>query len=184
MLVTSLQIPSIGLVNFSQSRRARHLRITIKPDKTVTVAIPRNGSLDDAKKFLLSKTSWIQKHLCRLSRCDFRHLPALDIDIKKAKFDLYDRLNYFSKIYNFPYNRVFFRRQRTKWGSCSGKNNINLNINLARLPQHLQDYVLIHELVHTKHKNHGVGFWATLNKLVANAKDLRKEMKKYRLSLH
>jgi predicted metal-dependent hydrolase len=182
MPVTAIEIPQLGPVLFSQSPRARNLRITIKPDKTIKVTMPRKGNLNEAKEFLLSKTFWVQKHLRKIDQYVYLHeTPDLNIDFEKAKTDLFNRLNYFSQKYNFPYNRAVLRCQKTKWGSCSAQNNINLNINLVRLPQELQDYVLLHELVHTRHKNHGRMFWAQLDRLTGDAKGLRKEMRKYRL---
>jgi predicted metal-dependent hydrolase len=147
--------------------------------------MPRRGNLDKAKEFLLSKTSWIQKHLQKIDQYeDLRKIPDSNIDPEKAKTDLLNRLNCFAQKYNFPYSRAVFRRQKTRWGSCSGRNNINLNINLVTLPEHLQDYVLLHELVHTRHKNHGREFWRELDKLVGDARKLRKEMRKYGLTVH
>jgi predicted metal-dependent hydrolase len=178
-----IQIPLLGLVYFSISPRARHLRITIKHDKTIRVTMPRRCNLLQAKEFLLSKTAWIQKHLRRIDKNPIQKVPDLNIDLEKARDALFNRLNYFAQKYNFSYNRATFRRQKTRWGSCSTKNNINLNINIAALPEHLQDYVLLHELVHTKHKNHGKAFWAELDRLTGDAKKLRKEMRKYRLTV-
>ena len=145
--------------------------------------MPRRGNLHQAKEFLLSKTSWIQKHLRKIDQnANLNVIPDLKIiDLEKAQTELFNRLNYFAEKYNFPYNRAVFRRQKTRWGSCSGRNNINLNINLVTLPEQLQDYVLLHELVHTKHKNHGKVFWAEMDRLIGDARQLRKEMRKYRL---
>jgi predicted metal-dependent hydrolase len=186
MPATIIEIPPLGCVYFFQSTRAKRLRITIKHDKTIRVAVPRRGNLDQAKEFLLSKTSWVQKQLRKIDQyADSRQIPDLNnIDIEKAQTDLFNRLNYFCQKYNFSYNRAVFRRQKTRWGSCSGRNNINLNINMAGLPQHLQDYVLLHELVHTRHKNHSKRFWAEMDSLVGNARMLNKEMRKYRLTVH
>jgi predicted metal-dependent hydrolase len=179
---TAIQIPPIGCIYFFQSPRAKHLRITIKYDKTIRVTMPRRGNLPQAKEFLLSKTSWIQKHLRKMDQyANLREIPDLNIDLEKAQTYLFNRLNYFCEKYNFSYSRAVFRCQKTKWGSCSGRNNINLNINLVTLPEQLQDYVLLHELVHTKHKNHGREFWRELDSLVGDAKKLRKEMRKYKL---
>jgi len=108
--------------------------------------MPRKGNLHEAKEFLLSKTSWIQKHLRKIDQYAIQEIPDLNIDLEKAQTYLLNRLNYFSEKYNLSYNRAVFRCQKTKWGSCSGRNNINLNINLVTLPQQLQDYVLLHEL--------------------------------------
>ena len=99
-----------------------------------------------------------------------------------ARIFIENRIGYFNKFYNFEINRIAIKNTSTRWGSCSSKNNINLNINLVTLPEQLQDYVLLHELVHTKHKNHGKAFWMELDRLVGNAKELRKEMRKYRLT--
>ena len=82
----------------------------------------------------------------------------------------------------FVYNKVTIRNQKTRWGSCSGKNNINLNMKLMNIPNHLIDYVILHELVHTKVKNHRPLFWGSLDIYVGNAKAIDKELKKYSLS--
>ena len=111
-------------------------------------------------------------------------MPDLDIDLEKAQADLFDRLGYFSKKHRFPYNRAGFRCQKTKWGSCSARNNLSLNVNIAFLPEQLQDYILLHELVHTKIKNHSKKFWAQLDKYTdGRAKELSKELKKHRIRL-
>jgi predicted metal-dependent hydrolase len=183
MPATAIQIPPLGCVYFLQSPRAKNIRITIRHDKTIRVTIPRRGNLLQAKEFLLSKTSWVQKHLRKIDKYPIQEIPDLNIDPEKARAYLLNRLNYFAQKHNFSYNRLVFRRQKTRWGSCSGRNNINLNIKIAALPAHLQDYVLLHELVHTRHKNHGRQFWAELDKLTGDAKKLRKEMRKYRLTV-
>jgi len=96
---------------------------------------------------------------------------------------LIDRLNQLSQKYGFNYNKVFVKNQKTRWGSCSGKNNINLNINLVRLPDDLIDYTILHELVHTRVKNHSRRFWDQLDKLLGDAKKLDRQLNKYRVLL-
>lgn len=80
--------------------------------------------------------------------------------------------------YKWQFGRVSVRRARTRWGSCAGGNNISLNISLMMLADHLIDYIILHELAHTVHKNHGKEFHALLDKLAAgqHAK-LAKELK-------
>jgi len=97
----------------------------------------------------------------------------------KARMILVDRLNELAHANGFEYGRVFVRSQKTLWGSCSGKNNISLNINLLRLPDDLRDYVILHELVHTRIKNHSRTFWAELEKYVGEAKKKRSQLKKW-----
>ena len=184
-MAIAVNIDNLGSVAFAQSPRARCLRITIKADKTVTVTIPRNGSLNEAKQFLRSKTAWVQRQLQRIDQhTKLQNTPDLNIDLEKTQNDLFDRLDYFSKKHNLSYNKAGFRCQKTRWGSCSGKNNISLNVNISFLPEELQDYVLLHELVHTRVKNHSRKFWAELNKYMqGQAKELSKKLKKYRIRL-
>ncbi len=185
MPTSTLTISNLGPVTFTQSQRAKYQRITVRPDKTITVTIPRSGSLSEAKQFLKSKISWIQKQLQKIEQhTQCRDMPVLDIDLEKDQMDLFNRLDYFSEKHNFSYNKAGFRCQKTRWGSCSGKNNISLNVNIAFLTEELRDYVLLHELVHTKVKNHSRKFWAELDKYTnGRAKELSKELKKYNMKL-
>ncbi len=98
---------------------------------------------------------------------------------KEAKEYLPERVEILADRYGFKYNKLFIKNLRSRWGSCSGKNNINLNLHLMKLPDRLVDYVILHELVHTVEKNHGNHFWASLQAIVGNAKALSKEVKSY-----
>jgi hypothetical protein len=101
----------------------------------------------------------------------------------EARSLLIGRLDELAKKHGFTYNRVFIRNQKTRWGSCSNKNNINLNINLVRLPDALIDYTILHELVHTRIKNHGKRFWDQLDRVLDDAKKLDKRLSQYNLLL-
>ncbi len=83
--------------------------------------------------------------------------------------------------HGFALGEVKVRNNTSRWGSCSGTNNINLNIHLMRLPQPLIDYVVLHELAHTREKNHGPAFWALLEKILPGARRLDKQLNKYHL---
>ncbi len=83
--------------------------------------------------------------------------------------------------HRFSVNEIGVRNNKTRWGSCSGKNNISLNIHLMRLPERLIDYVIMHELVHTKIKNHSKYYWNTLEKVLPGAHRLDKELNNYHL---
>ena len=183
---TTFPISNLPPTTYTRSARARHLRITIRPDKTIMVTMPRNGNLSEAKKFLQSKRAWIQKHLQKIKQQE-KLQPTPDLsseELIKAQEDLFCRLDDFSNKYNLPYNRAVFRCQKTRWGSCSDKKNINLNINIAFLPKKLQDYILLHELCHTKIKNHGRKFWEELDRYVGGrAKVMQKELRMYRMGV-
>jgi len=184
MSSTIVEIPSVGPVTIVKSQRAKHLRITVKPDQTVILTIPRGESVDRATRFLHSKIPWITKHQHRLSKLENTqtNLQLPEINVPDAIEKLIGRLEEMAQIHNFKYAKVSIRNQKTKWGSCSAKNNISLNINLARLPDELSDYVILHELVHTRFKNHSKKFWAELDKVIGrSAKELSKKLRKYRL---
>lgn len=97
----------------------------------------------------------------------------------EAKNYLPERTSFLSKKTGFKYNKLSVRNAKTRWGSCSGTNNISLNINLMRLPDHLIDYVILHELCHTVEKNHSINFWTLLDKVSGKAKALDKELKQF-----
>ena len=100
---------------------------------------------------------------------------------KAAKAYLPGRLRELAAANGFTVNQVRIKHNVSNWGSCSTKGNINLNLNLMRLPQELQDYVMLHELCHLRYLNHGPEFHALLESLCPNHKSLRKQLKEYKL---
>ena len=105
--------------------------------------------------------------------------PAIEKLRAEAKAYLPGRLAELAAEHGFTYNRVVIRNNRTNWGSCSVKGNINLNLQLMRLPAELQDFVMLHELCHLKHLNHGAEFHTLLSSL-CDEKRLAKELKQFR----
>ena len=99
-----------------------------------------------------------------------------------AEIMLENKVNELSTKFGFLYNRLSFRSQKTRWGSCSAKNNISLNIKLVNLPEELIEYVILHELVHTKIKNHQEEFWNELGKYVENPRALQTKLKRFNLA--
>lgn len=99
----------------------------------------------------------------------------------EAKAFLPGRVAELAKRNGFEYNRVAIKHNVSNWGSCSAKKNINLNLNLMRLPEDLRDYVIIHELCHLKYLNHGSEFHALLESLCPGHRELSKRLKDYKL---
>lgn len=98
----------------------------------------------------------------------------------EAKKLLPTRLKQLAIKHGFQYNKVTIRNNKRNWGSCSSKNNISLNLQMMKLPVELIDYILLHELLHTKIKNHGPDFWKGLNHLTGGkARQLSKEVKQF-----
>ena len=106
---------------------------------------------------------------------------SVGVKKEEAKGKLTGRLEHLARKHGFTYNRVFIRNQKTRWGSCSSQNNIGLNMQTFRLPEELMDYVILHELVHTRVKNHSIDFWAELDTWVVDGKRLASRLRQYRL---
>ncbi len=98
---------------------------------------------------------------------------------KEAKIVLVNRCYELAEKLGIKLNAVRVKNMKTRWGSCSTRGNINLNIHLMRLPGHLTDYVIYHELVHTIHHNHGPSFWKELDQYTGNAKKMAAELKNW-----
>jgi len=107
----------------------------------------------------------------------------LEIWRKEAKEYLPKRVEALAVDHDFNYQKLTIKNTKTRWGSCSFDNNINLSLHLMRISNELIDYVILHELVHTKVKNHSSKFWETLEKHCPNSKILDKELKKYSLRI-
>jgi predicted metal-dependent hydrolase len=108
------------------------------------------------------------------------HDPINRADAKKK---IIRRLNELSMAHDIPFNKVFVRNQKTRWGSCSARKNISLNIKITRLPDDLMDYVIVHELVHIRHHNHSKSYWRELGRIVGNAKELDEQLDQHRFLL-
>ena len=183
----SFEMDGIGQISFERSKRAKHINISVKPFKGVRVAVPFGISFNKAKQVAQSKRKWIRKQMDKVRQAEKEHEEfiknANEIDRAEARKKLVNRLNELCAQHEFKYNKVFVRNQKTRWGSCSAKNNINLNMKLVRLPDEMIDYVLLHELVHTQIKNHKNEFWAALNRIVGNAQGMSKKLNEYNFML-
>ena len=179
----TVEIKGIGPVLFERSKRAKRVSISVKPFKGVRVAVPHGLSFKKAAQFAQTKADWIKTHLEKMRQYErqgyFNSHTADAIDREKARTQLTRRLQQLARHYNFSYNRVFIRNQKTRWGSCSTKNNISLNMKLVTLPDELIDYVILHELVHTRRKDHSKTFWLEMDKLVGNRKKMASRLKSY-----
>ncbi len=181
----TVEIKGVGEVMLERSRRAKNINLTIRPCKDIRVAVPIGVSFTDAELFARSKSRWIQKHLARIELLaeEIDRIKSEPIDRKSAREIIVKRLNELSRRHNLPYNKVFVKNQKTRWGSCSMKDNINLNVNLARLPRELMDYALMHELVHTLIKNQGPSYWEALEQYLPDARQLDRQLNRYWLVL-
>jgi hypothetical protein len=182
-----IQVEGIGLVLFEPTTRTHRILITVRPGSGVRVAVPPRASVNEAMAFVKAKKAWIQKHLAKIREYD-KHKKAFNdaftaIDKDAAVKKITRRVEQLAQKYGFRYRKVFVRNQRTRWGSCSYKGDISLNIKLVALPPELFDYVILHELAHTKVHNHSPKFWKELDKYVGDGKGMAAQMIEYGLRL-
>jgi predicted metal-dependent hydrolase len=175
---TTISDAEFGVIRVSRAKTNR-LSVKIEPNGAIEATIPWYATLI-ALRALIDKNR-------PLLRRNLQKLPEIktysDAEIKKirakAKQFLPARVDFLAKQHRFKYDKVSLRNQKTRWGSCSSKNHISLNIALVLLSPHLIDYVILHELTHTKHKNHSADFWNSLEAILPNYKTLRRELKKH-----
>jgi len=94
-----------------------------------------------------------------------------------ARRFVYIRIGELNAGYNFSFNRIAIRNQKTRWGSCSKQKNLNFNYRVALLPAHLADYIIVHGLCHLQELNHSTNFWALVSRVIPNHQDLRRELR-------
>ena len=172
----------VGIIRYIKNNRAKRIIISIKPE-FVRVTVPRRQTLKNAQKFVDAKINWIKKHSNNMKILTEKSKELPKIDREEARENLEKRLSELAEQHNFQYNRVSIRSQRTRWGSCSSKDNISLNMKLLHLPQQLIDYILLHELVHTRVKNHSKDFWNELETVVPNARTVDEQLREYQYCL-
>jgi predicted metal-dependent hydrolase len=182
-----VDIEGAATITIERSSRARRMRITVSPED-VRVAVPKGVSLETGRAFAIARQQWIQKHVAKIEQRKKAHekllhdLPPIT-DVNKARQKIISRCEELAQKTGFSYGRIVIRNQKTRWGSCSSVGTISLNIKLARLPLKLLDYVILHELVHTRIKGHGKAFWNELDSLIGHARSLRSELRQYILRL-
>lgn len=170
--VKILSDPQVGDVLFNRSIRSRSISIRVHPTKGVTVSFPYIVPYAAARAFYQMRRDWVLDTMARQKEKykDVQMPSADEIEAlrRKAKAELPPRLSHLADRYGFTYNRVTIKHNATNWGSCSARSNINLNLNIVRLPKALQDYVLLHELCHLRHQDHGHGFHLLLEHVLTD----------------
>lgn len=167
-----LNDPQIGEVKLVKSDRSRSISIRVHPVKGVRVSVPRLVPYAAAVAFFRMKRGWVLDTIARQKE-RFKDVPQVapeEIEQmrRRARTELPVRLAELASRYGFVYNRVAIKHNSTNWGSCSTKGNINLNLNIVRLPKPLQDYILLHELCHLRHNDHGEGFHLLLEHVLTD----------------
>ena len=162
----------------------------IREPGVLLVRAPKGLSERRIQKFLDEKELWIYENLekvarsyekreekPRISQEDLRNLA------KRAVEELPPVVEKYAKEMGVTYGRITIRHQKTRWGSCSSKGNLNFNCLLMLMPQEVRDYVIVHELAHRIEMNHSKDFWAIVEKYDSDYKTHRKWLKTEGLNL-
>lgn len=185
------ELPEIGPIEVVRSPRARRIALTVRPDGTVRLVYPYGVPRERALQFLAAKQAWVVRARERIA-ARRALLPAplppdeerarIEALRREAKRDLPPRLERLAAATGLRYEKVTIRASRTKWGSCTGQNHLSLSLYLMLLPEHLRDFVLLHELCHTVHHDHSVRFHALLDRLTGGReRELQRELRRYAL---
>lgn len=167
------------VVNYSvrRSKKAKRMRLAVYYNGDFTITLPKGLSTIAAKKYIIKKSKWV------LSKLDFFKNTALSKTLKLTSKDFIkykeiamqiasERIGHFNKAYGYEFNKVVIKNQKTRWGSCSKKKNLNFNFKIALLSSDLRDYIIVHELCHLKELNHSTKFWNLVGKTIPNYKKI------------
>lgn len=159
------------------------LKIIIKRDAKCIVISGNKVSKEKIEKIIDLKKEWIIEKIL-----EYKNNPRillgnttkgeLDRNKKVVLKTITNRLKHYNKIYNYSWSKVSIRDQSTRWGSCSSNKNLNFNYKIIHLPEHLIDYIVVHEMCHLKEMNHSKSFWSLVEIALPQYKILRKELSK------
>ena len=176
---SDLDLSAIRIIRCSR----RTLSLQVKNDGQVIVRAPKHVTLQEIAAFVRKNSAWLHKHLEKVRKEKELNAaspvqPLTMEDIQKLADEalrvIPDRVAHFAPLVGVTYGRITVRNQRTRWGSCSSKGNLNFNCLLMLAPPGILDYVVVHELCHRKEMNHSPKFWAEVAKVMPDYKERQK----------
>lgn len=145
--------------------------IQIKDGKII-VRAPLRATLSEIDKVVIDNSAWIEKQLKKAQERDARHQGLVPLSTEelqaladKALQVIPPRVGYYAEKIDVTYGRITIRNQRSRWGSCSSKGNLNFNCLLMLAPVEVLDSVIVHELCHRKQMNHSAQFYAEIERV-------------------
>ena len=150
-----------------RSPNRRTFALQIKPREELIVRVPIHATQEQVEKFINDHKDWIEKHLKAMEerQKEAASIEKLSMDEIRALADkalkvIPERAKYYASLLGVKYGRITIRNQRSRWGSCSGRKNLNFNCLLMLTPPEVIDSVVVHELCHLKEMNHSERFYA------------------------
>ena len=166
------------------SRKTIALQIT--PEGEILLRAPLRTSEAQLRRFVEDKTPWLEKHLAQVRerQRQARQEGVLSSEELHALADramevIPQRVAHFAPLVGVRYGRITIRNQRTRWGSCSGKGNLNFNCLLMLAPPEVLDYVVVHELCHRLDMNHSDRFWAQVERCCPGWREHRRWLREH-----
>lgn len=160
----------------------KSLALQVKGDGMVVVRAPLRLPKDKIDSFVMEHRDWIEKQKNRVQELSCKRREITEQErlegIQKALKIFPERTAFFAERMGVDYGRITVREQKTRWGSCSQKGNLNFNWKLVLMPQEILDYVVVHELAHRKEMNHSARFWAIVEQVLPDYQNRRNELKK------
>lgn len=179
-------IQGTKIITYTERRncRSKGIRVAVHPDGRVLVTAPPRASMRMIESFLQARFEWI---LTTIDRHKDTPAPFLHTGTKQdymahkeaARVLAKERLEYFNAYYRLAYKTISIKNQRTRWGSCSKKGNLNFNYKIALLPARLCDYIIVHELCHLAELNHSKKFWQLMSLTLPDHAQRRRELQQY-----
>lgn len=146
-------------------KQAKRLKLAVYCDGNCVVTMPWRMGEFSAEQFIKANAEWILEKMKTMKKIGRKSIFSRYSDQEYLKLKEYarkfvtKRLEKYAQIYGFEYKGVAIRNQKTRWGSCSSKGNLNFNYKIVLLPPRHADYIIVHELCHLKEFNHGKRFW-------------------------
>ncbi|MBE5848777.1 MAG: M48 family metallopeptidase [Lachnospiraceae bacterium] len=161
--------------------RRRTVSVEITKDLSILVRAPKWMPLYEIDRFVEKNRKWIDNHLTKAANkkaqrekidpISKEELARLKLE---AKYVIPGRVGHYADILGVSYGRITVRSQKTLWGSCSAKGNLSFNCLLMAVPEHIRDYVIVHELCHRLHMDHSPAFWDCVSKIIPDYKACRR----------
>lgn len=196
-------------MNYTLQRKSvKYVRIKITPKGEVIVVAPMRVPISEVEHWVNTKKEWVNQHLQKIasrqqvSTFNLQENEVLILgEAFRVNFDTSNKelLTQWYKIqakayivpkvqelaakYGFNVSKIFIRDTKSKWGSCSSKDNIGLNYNLIKTPPRIIEYVIVHELCHLREFNHSPAFWSEVGKYFPEYKQAKEWLRKHEAEL-
>lgn len=161
--------------------KRKTMSMKVEEDGKIVVRAPHRTPGEMSDRFVESHGEWILKR--RQAYGEWRKSrPVYTEEEKKrcrerARVVLEEKCRYYSTLLGVDYKRISIREQKTRWGSCSAKGNLNFNWKLILMPEEIQDYLVVHELSHRKEMNHSKAFWSLVEAEIPDYRERRTWLK-------